>query len=398
MAVGPAFVAVAILAAVASRYQPIAFGDTSSTVLYFWGMPTGKGVRPVNDMGGFHQDIYIPPQRGTFSLSATIANNGSHPVTIVSASLGAISGLALSGPVRYSMPGMDGSDVIPPPVSRLLRDVVLAPGHEMFIGFPVKMWPCATIGSWQAVPDFTVTTRYLIFRHSVSVPWGMEGDSLIMRLPGGQPGQQGVICAPGTTRANMPKVPQQSLGPQPLAGTIVRINKGKDTGELRLIEMNAPDAAENVGAQLPPCFTQFPTTLTRLPAYRVINFDLNYASTDEGSSGTAPDVRVTIAGPDGTPMIAAIPQGPGYDTIACQSVQSFLLTSGGRDSQEVLGLTLRVPLHITLGHLLVSAGGHTITVPLVPDCSRTSASNCFQGDQLGGPWMAGTPYSVQLRL
>jgi hypothetical protein len=28
------------------------------------GLPAGKGFRVVNNFGGFHQDIYVPPQRG----------------------------------------------------------------------------------------------------------------------------------------------------------------------------------------------------------------------------------------------------------------------------------------------------------------------------------------------
>jgi hypothetical protein len=57
-----------------------------------------------------------------------------------------------------------------------------------------------------------------------------------------------------------------------------------------------------------------------------------------------------------------------------------------------------VPLDAALSHLLVTVGGHTISVPLVADCVEDSyGPDCFQADRLGGPWTSGTPYSVSLR-
>jgi hypothetical protein len=200
---GVVCVVLAILAAVASRYQPIGNGEDLGFA--FPGLPAGHGFRIVNNLGGFHQDVYVPPQRGTFALVATITNNGTHPVTIVRAAAPQGSGLWLAGKIRYSTPGMGGSNQIPPPASRILRNAVLAPGQEMFIGFPMQMWPCAPPDGWQGIPTFTVTTRYLVFTHTVALPWFLFGDSVLMHLPGGKPGQQGVICAPGTTLANLPK-------------------------------------------------------------------------------------------------------------------------------------------------------------------------------------------------
>jgi hypothetical protein len=388
------------LAVAAAHYQPVSNGNDGFWTLAFPGMRTGNGIRQVNIFGSRRGDIYIPPQRGTFSISGTIANTGTHPVTIVSATPPTGLGLAQSGPPRYAPLGPPYSSAAPFSNSRPLHDLVLQPGQEVLVGFPVHMWPCAPADAvWYSVTDFTVTTRYLTFTRTVEVPFGPDGETLIMRGPGGQPGQKDVICAPGTTKANLPPLPQRDSGPQPVAGTIIRVYHGHNTGELRLIQMTAPDAAADLGIPLPPCFTQYPPWLTRLPGYRVINFDLNYAGINEGSGSTGPNVRVTIAGPDGTSLIAAVPQGPADDTVACQPVRSFLLTSGGSKSQEVLGLTLRVPVHLRLDHLLVTAGGHTITAPLVPDCSRrhAPASGCFDGSSLGGPWIAGTPYSVSLR-
>jgi hypothetical protein len=203
LTVGLASAVLAVLASVASRYQPIGNGEDLSFA--FPGLPAGKGFRVVNNLGGFHQDIYVPPQRGTFALVATITNDGTHPVTIVSASPPQGSGLWPAGAIRYSIPGMGGSNQIPPPTSRVLRNVELAPGLEMFIGFPMQMWPCAPLGGWQGIPTFTVKTLYLFFTHTVDLPWFLFDDSVLMRLPGGKPGHKGVTCAAGTTLANLPQ-------------------------------------------------------------------------------------------------------------------------------------------------------------------------------------------------
>jgi hypothetical protein len=191
-------------------------------------------------------------------------------------------------------------------------------------------------------------------------------------------------------------VPAQNQGPRSVAGTIIRIHHGADTGELRLIEMTAPDAASDLDGALPACFTQYPPRPSGPPRFRVLNFDLNWADINVGQRGTAPAVRVTIAGPDGTPMVAADPDSGGTG-IGCQRVQSFLLTREPTGSQLVYGMTLRVPPSGALTHLLVTADGHTITVPLVPACGTAAATaNCFLGSELGGAWTAGTPYSVSL--
>jgi len=395
--VGLACIAVVVLAVMASHYQPVSYGSMQSSV--FPGIPGGKGIRAVNNLGGFHEDIYIPPQRGTFGLFADIRNNGTHPVTIVSVRLPGPGPLQLAGPVRYSKPGMGGSRQIPPPMSRVLHSVVLQPGQEMFLGFPVWMWPCTSHQGWEGLDSFSVKVKYAMFTHTVAVPWGMNGDSLLVRAPGGKPGQKGVTCAPGTTLANLPKVPKEKPSPHAVAGTIIRVRKGHDIGELRLVQMTMPDASAAIGPRLPPCFTQYSSDLAHRPNYRVIDFDLNWADIDFGSRGTAPAVRVTLAGPDGAPMIVAVPRGPAGNSLACRTARSFRLTRETTGWQAVYGMTLRVPLNAKLDHLLVTVDGHTISVPLVAACGTKSAGpNCFPGDQLGGEWMSGLPYSVFVRI
>ncbi len=348
--------AVVILAIAASRYQPVGFGDTGNSLELFPGLPAGQGIHPVNDLGGFHEDMYIPPQRHVFSLFASIMNNGTHAVTISSVRLPEGTPLVPAGPVRYSMPGMGGSDQIPPPRSRVLHEVVLRPGQELFLGFPARtQWPCARTDGWESISDFDVTVGYAMFSHTVAIPWGSQGD-------------------------------------------IIRIRHGRDTGELRLMEMTAPDAAQNLDGKMPPCFTQYPPAPGRMPRYRVINFDLNYAGINEGQHDPAPGVRITIAEPDGTTMVAGVP-GPDGTGVRCRAVASFPLGRVSAETQLVLGLTLRVPLQgTTLTHLVVTADGHTIVVPLVPACdTRGATANCLLGDELGGAWTAGDPDSVSLR-
>jgi hypothetical protein len=193
------------IAIAAAHYQPLSYGDTENTAELYPGMPAGQGIHLVNTVGHLHEDFYIPPQRGTFSLFVDVHNNGSHAVTIESVTVPA-SGLRLAAPVRYSFPEMGGSGVFPPPHPRLLHDFVLRPGGQMFIGLQVRTSPCARRGYWQALPSFSVKMRFLGFTRSVALPWGMEGDSLIMQQPGGRPGAPGVICLPHTV------LPQSSAG------------------------------------------------------------------------------------------------------------------------------------------------------------------------------------------
>jgi hypothetical protein len=184
-----------VLTAEAARYQPVSFGNQESTTMSFPGLPTGRGIRPVNDLGGLSEDFYLPPQRSTFSLSASIRNNGSHAVTIESVSLSPVTPFRLAGPVRYALPAVDTAFGSPGRVTRVLHDVVLQPGELMDVGFPVQAWPCGSTQGWEAIAGFVVRERFAWFRHTVTVPWGMDGDRLIFRPPGGHRGQPHTICA-----------------------------------------------------------------------------------------------------------------------------------------------------------------------------------------------------------
>ncbi len=164
----------------------------------FPGLPAGRGIHPVNHLGGLGEDFLVPPQRGTYSLVASVISNGPQTVmieTVRLAEAGTSSWpLTLTAPVRYSRPGWDGSSQLPPPASRVLRDVRLAPGQQIFLGFPVRSAPCGRTGGWTEVPSFYVTEHFLFFTHTVALPWGMHGNSLVMRSPG-PPGDPHTVCA-----------------------------------------------------------------------------------------------------------------------------------------------------------------------------------------------------------
>jgi hypothetical protein len=397
--VGVAGVTLAILAVAASRYEPLGFGDLSNSAETFPGLPTGQGIHLVNTVGGLHEDVYIPPQRRTFSLFADVTNNGTHPVTITSVRLPPGSAISLAGPVRYSYMGMgpNPQNQVPPPVSRVLHSVVLQPGQDLFLGFPVHMWPCGQKYGWTSLPEFDVTMKYLSFAHTVAMPWGSHNDALVMHGSGGTPGEKDTVCAPGTTKANLPRTPPDHEGPTTVAGSIIRVDKGGDTGELRLMETNAPDAATNLSGKVPDCLQPGGA---RPSTYRTVNFDLNWAGVDVGTLGSAPAVRLSITGPGGQPMMAVDWQGAVGGRVGCRAVLGLPLGRQGKGWQLVYGLAMRVPRHGALTGLQVTIDGNTITVPLVPACPLESDGSdgpaCFDGIEMGGEWTAGTPYSVSV--
>jgi hypothetical protein len=183
------------LATLASAYQPLTFGDTGSRTLTYPGLPAAHGIRPVNTFGDIREDLYLPPQRGTFYLFVTIMNNGSRPVIIESVSLPRSSDLRQAGQTRYARPGGGNGAPIPPPARRVLHNVTLGHYQEIFVAIPVRSWPCTSRHfGWSTVPSFDVTYRFGIFTHVAALPWGMKDDMLIMHAPFGKQGQPGVYC------------------------------------------------------------------------------------------------------------------------------------------------------------------------------------------------------------
>jgi hypothetical protein len=193
---GVALVVLAVLLGEAAAYQPIGWGNFQAP---FPGLPSGAGVQVVNNFGlPGGGDYYVPPQRGVFSFGATIVNNGSRSVTIEGVTLSGSSGpgfnpVQLAGPIRYTT---DMSQLLTPR-TYVLRDVTLRPGQGIFIGIPLRTWPCGGTNGWTLMPSFYVKERFLFFTHTVAFPWTENGGRLIMRIPGGKPGDANTVCAPG---------------------------------------------------------------------------------------------------------------------------------------------------------------------------------------------------------
>ena len=83
-----ALVAVVIAVVVLHKKGPAApsleWGSTGNSAELYPGLPAGKGIHPVNTFGGLHDDIYIPPQAGVFSLFVDIRNSGGQAAMIES--------------------------------------------------------------------------------------------------------------------------------------------------------------------------------------------------------------------------------------------------------------------------------------------------------------------------
>jgi hypothetical protein len=78
-------------------------------------LPAGTGIRAVNTFGFVREDIYIPPQRGAFSLFVDLANNGTRAVIIESVTVPRGGPLTMAGPAVYTRPGGgDGQPAVPP--------------------------------------------------------------------------------------------------------------------------------------------------------------------------------------------------------------------------------------------------------------------------------------------
>ena len=183
-----------VLLGKAAVYQPISWGGLQAD---FPGMPTGVGIKGVNNFGlPGGGDYYVPPQRGVFSFGALIVNNGSRPV-IIEAVTPSVSPpydypVWAAGPVLYTTDmGTPGT-----PRTHILRNVTLGPGHGIFIGIPLRTQPCGNTDGWVTDLAFYVKERFLFFTHAVPLPWSMQGARLIMHIPGGKPGAAGTICAP----------------------------------------------------------------------------------------------------------------------------------------------------------------------------------------------------------
>lgn len=81
--------AVLIQGSWAAAHQPITWGCCEVP-------PTGVGIRAVSTFGDYREDVYVPPQRDTFTFFATIRNAGSRSVRIENVTIGQTYGLPRS--------------------------------------------------------------------------------------------------------------------------------------------------------------------------------------------------------------------------------------------------------------------------------------------------------------
>jgi hypothetical protein len=191
MLAGVLAIAGSVLLAKAAVYQPLGWGEDQFR-------PIGVGIRPVNQFGHYRYDYYVPPQRGKFTFVVSITNTGSRPVIIEGLSVrqGVV---GLVGPVFYTTAFYTSQAPFSnklPSGSPVLHDVTLGAGRSIVVAIAMRTSPCATPDGWTSIPSFFVKERFLFFTHTVALPWSMAGGALIMRLPGGRPGQPGAICAP----------------------------------------------------------------------------------------------------------------------------------------------------------------------------------------------------------
>jgi len=175
-------------------YQPVGWGGLDAP---FPGMPAGLGIKVVNNFALVGGDYYVPPQHGVFSFGATITNYGSRPVIIETVVTSATPPdnypVQLAGPVMYTTEVSN----LGTPRTYVLRNVTLGAGQTIFIGIPLRTRPCGQTNGWVIEPAFYVKERFLLFTHTVALPWSTNGAKLIMRDPGGAPGRAGSVCAPG---------------------------------------------------------------------------------------------------------------------------------------------------------------------------------------------------------
>jgi hypothetical protein len=59
---------------------------------------------------------------------------------------------------------------------------------------PLRMWPCGIRDGIDDISSFLVRERFLIFTHTVAVPF-IEGGQIVTHFPAGKPGEPNTLCA-----------------------------------------------------------------------------------------------------------------------------------------------------------------------------------------------------------
>ncbi len=182
-------VAVSVLAVLAAHYQPLSSGGSGGGS--FPGLPLGSGIRWVV---GSPENLYVPPQRGVFALSSSLDNNGSFPVTIEAVTQSPGSPFIAAGPVLYFVPTLHNELERAP--GRVLDNVTLRPGQEIWIGMPLRTWRCAYRHDNAAVASLLVRERFLIFTRTVALAVIGDGAQVLTNTPSRRgPGDPNTLCA-----------------------------------------------------------------------------------------------------------------------------------------------------------------------------------------------------------
>ncbi|HEY7262798.1 MAG TPA: hypothetical protein VH589_15095 [Trebonia sp.] len=175
--------AVIVLAVMAGTYQPLGPGGAGPAV------SGATGIRNVNTFGASAGDIYIPPQKGPFTIWVNIGDSGPAAVTVEAVRVGNPWPLVPAGALQYQLPG-------PAWRTRPFKSYRLAgggPGSGVMIGIPVRTGShCYANNSWVHIDSISVEERFLMFTHWVSIPLS---NPLILHAPGGTPGTPGAVCA-----------------------------------------------------------------------------------------------------------------------------------------------------------------------------------------------------------
>jgi hypothetical protein len=174
-----------VLGTLAADYQPLGPGGDGGAS--FPHLPTGTGIRWVSQYLP-QEELYVPPQRGTFALAGSIRNNGSFPVTVEAVSQPKASPLTAVGQVLYM--GPSDRDFLQFRV-HVLRDVTLGPGQMIEIGMPLRTMYCADRRAYTDAVFFLVKERFLVFTHMVGIPF-IAGSAIVLNAPGA--GSAGYTC------------------------------------------------------------------------------------------------------------------------------------------------------------------------------------------------------------
>jgi hypothetical protein len=183
--------AAAILVPLAASYQPLQPGGAGGGS--YPGLRIGAGIRWVSKYLLNGPELYVPPQRGSFGLAASVRNTGSFPVTIVRISQPPGSPFTAAGPARYMTPGEWENFTHPP--RHVLRDITLAPGQAIMIGIPLRIAYCADRRDYAGDDVFLLTERSFGFTHTVPIPFVDYRRPIITNAPGGQRGAPGTFCS-----------------------------------------------------------------------------------------------------------------------------------------------------------------------------------------------------------